>query len=110
MICRASPAPSVADAVRSSSRPGSERRASTSARSAPTSSESSGVRLGPSPNQNGMVGAMPRASTTRTRLPSMRMMRHDMLPSRNTEPAGASMAKSSSSVPTRTPSGSATTS
>ena len=39
---------------------------STSLRSADTSSDSSAVRAGASPSQNGIVGGVPSASTTRT--------------------------------------------
>ena len=71
--------------------------------------ESSSVRPGASPFQNGIVGGAPCASSTRTRPGSTRRMRHEVVPSRNTSPARLSTAKSSSSVPTVVPSGSATT-
>ncbi len=80
-----------------------------SSRSCETSSESSRVRPGASPRQKGMVGAAPWASSTRTRPASTRRMRQEVVPSRNTSPARLSTAKSSSSVPTVLPSGSATT-
>ena len=67
------------------------------------------VRPGASPRQNGIDGAAPWASSTRTRPGSTRRMRQDVVPSRNTSPAMLSTAKSSSSVPTTVPSGSATT-
>ena len=46
-----------------------------SARSRDTATESSSLRPGASPSQNGMVGAMPWASSTRTTPRSTRMMR-----------------------------------
>ena len=81
-----------------------------SARSRDTSCESSRVRPGASPRQNGMPGAAPWASSTRRRgLFSTRRMRQDVVPSRKMSPAMLSTAKSSSTVPMVTPSGSATT-
>ncbi len=41
--------------------------ASTSSRSADTAADSSALRAGASPSQNGIVGGCPRASSTRTR-------------------------------------------
>ncbi len=67
------------------------------------------LRPGASPIQNGMPGAAPSASSTRTTPASMRRMRQEVLPSRKTSPAMLSTAKSSSTCPTATPSGSATT-
>ena len=78
-------------------------------RSRETSRESSNVRPGASPFQNGIEGAAPCASSTRTRPGSTRRIRHEVVPSKKTSPAMLSTAKSSSSVPTTTPSGSATT-
>jgi hypothetical protein len=43
------------------------RGAAISSRSAATSADSSRVRAGPSPSQNGIVGGAPAASSTRTR-------------------------------------------
>ena len=77
----------------------------------PISEESSSVRAGASPRQKGTLGGAPCASSTSTRpdLPSTRRMRHEVLPSNMMSPALLSTAKSSSSVPTTIPSGSATT-
>ena len=82
---------------------------STPARSAETSSESSRVRAGASPNQNGTEGGAPCASTTRTVPLVTRVMRQDVLPSRKMSPAIDSMAQSSLTVPMKVSSGSATT-
>ena len=79
------------------------------ARRSDTAVDSSHVRPGASPRQNGIVGAAPFASSTRTRPASTRRMRHDVEPSMNTSPAMLSTAKSSSSVPTTVSSGSART-
>jgi hypothetical protein len=88
----------------------SGRRDATSCRSADTASDSSRVRAGASPSQNGTDGGAPCASTTRTRPLSTRLMRHDRLPRRKMSPAMLSTAKSSFTVPTRWPCGSSTTS
>src|SRR6478735_8965609 len=80
--------------------------ASISARRRETDSESSSVRAGASPSQNGMLGGWPFASSTRTRPASTRRMRYDVLPSWKMSPARLSMAKSSLSVPTKIPVGS----
>ncbi len=80
-----------------------------SSRTSPTASDSSSVRPGASPSQNGTEGGAPCASSTRTRPGSTRLMRQELVPSRNTSPARLSTAKSSSTVPTALPSGSATT-
>ena len=80
-----------------------------SRRSRPTSCDSSRVRPGASPSQNGIVGGAPWASTTRTVLCSTRRIRHEVLPSRKMSPAMLSMAKSSFTEPTTASSGSATT-
>ena len=74
-----------------------------------TSAESSAVRAGASPSQNGTEGGAPCASTTRTMPASTRRMRHEVLPRRNVSPAMLSMAQSSFTVPTTVSSGSATT-
>ncbi len=81
----------------------------TARRSSDTSSESSSVRLGASPTQNGMVGWAPSASVTRTSPWVTRRTRHEWVPRRNTSPTIDSMAKSSLTVPTGVSSGSATT-
>ena len=78
-------------------------------RNTETSSESSSVRLGASPTQNGMVGWAPSASVTRTSPWVTRRMRHECVPRRNTSPTIDSMAKSSFTVPTGVSSGSAMT-
>ena len=51
------------------------RRAAISARRRDTDNDSSSLRPGASPSQNGMVGGMPRASSTRTVPRSTRMIR-----------------------------------
>jgi hypothetical protein len=71
----------------------------TAARNRETSSESSVVRAGASPSQNGIVGEAPSASTTRTVPLSTRRIRHAVLPSKKTSPAMLSIAKSSLIVP-----------
>ena len=71
--------------------------------------ESSAVREGASPSQNGIVGGLPFASATRTTPGSTLRMRQDVLPSWKMSPVLDSMAKSSSSVPTSVPSGSSNT-
>ncbi len=80
-----------------------------SLRNCETARDSSGLRSGASPSQNGMLGGWPRASSTRTRPDSMRRMRHDVLPSWKMSPGMLSMAKSSFTVPTKVPSGSRST-
>jgi hypothetical protein len=67
--------------------------------SSPTASDSSNVRPGASPFQNGTDGGAPCASSTRTRPGSTRLIRQEVVPSRNTSPARLSTAKSSSTVP-----------
>ena len=79
------------------------------ARSVETSSDSSRVRPGASPSQNGTEGGAPCASSTRTMPGSTRRIRHEWVPSRNTSPAIDSMAQSSFTVPTTALSGSAST-
>ena len=74
-----------------------------------TSSDSSTVRPGASPSQNGADGGAPCASTTRTVPGSTLRIRQDVVPSRNTSPAMLSMAQSSFTVPIGVSSGSATT-
>ena len=51
--------------------------AATLADIAASSDESSGVREGASPSQNGIVGGAPCASATRTMPGSMRRIRHE---------------------------------
>ena len=80
----------------SSNRIGIGRRRDFFAQRATTACDSSRVRPGASPRQNGIEGAAPRASSTRTRPGSTRRMRQDVVPSRNTSPAMLSTAKSSS--------------
>ena len=72
--------------------------------------DSSSLRPGASPSQNGIVGGAPCASSTRTRPRSTRRMRYDMLPSWKMSPAMLSTAKSSLTVPTIVACGSSTTS
>jgi hypothetical protein len=84
--------------------------ADTPSRSRDTACDSSAVRAGASPSQNGIVGAAPFASSTRTRPASTRRMRYDVLPSWKMSPARLSTAKSSLTVPTIWPAGSSTTS
>ena len=76
---------------------------------AQTSCDSSTVRPGASPSQNGTDGGAPCASTTRTTPGSTRRIRHEVVPSRNTSPAMLSIAQSSLTEPTTASSGSATT-
>src|SRR5580692_558152 len=80
-------------------------------RSSPTCADNSCVRAGASPLQKGTLGGAPCASCTSIRpaLVSMRRIIHDVLPSSMMSPRLLSTAKSSSTVPTTTPSGSATT-
>jgi len=84
-------------------------RSATSQRKRDTAAESSAVRPGASPSQNGMLGGWPRASSTRTRPGSTRRMSHDVLPSWKMSPGMLSMAKSSFTVPMKVPAGSCTT-
>ena len=79
---------------------GARHRLSTtsSSRSSETPRDSSSVRPGASPRQNGMEGAAPWASSTRTRPASTRRIRQEVVPSRKISPAMLSTAKSSSSV------------
>src|SRR5580704_17349873 len=79
-------------------------------RKSATAVDNSAVRAGASPNQNGTLGGAPCASSTST-LPADETLRtrHEVLPSRKISPAMLSTAKSSCSVPTVMPSGSATT-
>ena len=78
----------------------SSSRSAISWRSRETSSDSSFVRPGASPNQNGSVGGCPFASATRTCPDSTLTIRYDVLPSRKMSPGELSIAKSSLSVPT----------
>ena len=61
---------------------------SSAARSAPTSVESSAVRAGASPSQNGMVGAGRRRRSTRTVPISTFFTRHEWVPRRKMSPDG----------------------
>src|SRR5215469_1665603 len=80
-------------------------------RTPPTCSDNSSVLAGASPRQNGTLGGAPLASSTSSRpeLVSIRWMIHDVFPSSITSPRLLSTAKSTSTVPTTTKSGSATT-
>ena len=71
--------------------------------------ESSAVREGASPRQNGMFGGAPWASSTRTLPISTPLIRQEVLPNKIMSPARLSTAKSSSTDPTTVPSGSDTT-
>ena len=77
--------------------------------SADTSAESSSVRAGASPSQNGMVGGVVPASRTRTTPASTLRICQEWVPSRKMSPAIDSIAQSSLTVPTAMSSGSATT-
>ena len=74
-----------------------------------TCAESSSVRAGASPRQNGIVGGAPCASSTKTLPEDTRRIRQEVFPSNMMSPAMLSTAKSSSTVPTTAPSGCATT-
>ena len=71
--------------------------------------DSSRVRPGASPSQNGRLGGWPLASATRTTPGSTRRIRQDALPSWKMSPPLDSMAQSSFTVPTTVPSGSSRT-
>ena len=103
-------AAAIQAALRRSAIRGALSRDAQSPRAAPTlPATARRVRPGASPRQNGIAGAAPCASSTRTRPGSTRRIRHEVVPSRKTSPAMLSTAKSSSTVPTVVPSGSATT-
>ena len=78
-------------------------------RSSATCWESSGVRAGASPRQNGTLGGAPWASSTSTLPDCTRRIRQEVLPRRMMSPLKLSTAKSSSTVPTTVPSGCAIT-
>jgi putative aldouronate transport system substrate-binding protein len=80
-----------------------------SRRRSDTARESSSLRAGASPSQNGIVGGAPCASRTRTVPPATCITCHDALPSWKMSPTLLSMAKSSLSVPMNVTSGSTTT-
>ena len=85
------------------------RYSSTWRRSSDTSVDSSAVRAGASPIQNGTVGLASPASRTRTTPGSTRRICHEWVPSRKMSPAIDSTAQSSLTVPMNVSSGSATT-
>jgi hypothetical protein len=87
----------------------SGKRLDTASRVSATAADSSIVRPGASPSQNGMVGGAPWASSTRTFPDSTFRIRQDRLPRRKMSPAMLSMAKSSFTVPTNVPAGSSIT-
>ena len=91
------------------SRPPASSCAAIVSRKRDTEADSSLVRPGASPSQNGMLGGTPFASSTRTVPRSTRRMRYDVLPSWNTSPARLSTAQSSFTVPTTCDCGSSTT-
>src|SRR6476620_6014891 len=74
-----------------------------------TACESSFVRPGASPNQKGIPGGCPPASSTRTTPELTPRIRHDALPSWKTSPAMLSTAKSSFTVPMTVSPGSSST-
>ena len=76
------------------------------ARRSLTARDSSSLRAGASPSQNGIVGGAPRASATRTVPAVTCRIRHEALPSWKISPAFDSIAKSSFSVPMNVSSGS----
>jgi hypothetical protein len=71
--------------------------------------DSSSLRDGASPNQNGIVGGSPRASSTRTTPLPIPKMRQEVFPSWKMSPCMLSIAKSSFKLPTYVPSGSRST-
>ena len=80
-LLRAAPVePALAASATRCRRHRRRRRSRISARSSDTALDSSNVRPGASPRQNGIVGAAPCASSTRTRPASTRRMRHDVVP------------------------------
>ena len=79
------------------------------ARSCDTSCDSSAVRAGASPIQNGTFGGASPASRTRTTPASTLRICHEWVPSRKMSPAIDSTAQSSLTVPMKVSSGSATT-
>ena len=91
-------------------RPAVASRPSASSRRRETAAESSSLRAGASPTQNGSVGAMPRASSTKTLFTSTFCTRYEVLPSWKMSPGMLSNAKSSPIEPMRRPSGFSTTS
>ena len=94
----------------SASGPPSASCPSASARRRETAAESSSLRAGASPTQNGSVGAMPRASSTKILFTSTFCTRYEVLPSWKMSPGMLSNAKSSPTEPMRKPSGFSTTS
>src|SRR5258708_22197982 len=80
-----------------------------SARRSLRARESSSLRAGASPSQNGIVGGAPWASATRTVPAVTCVICQELLPSWKMSPALLSMAKSSFSVPMKVSSPSSTT-
>ena len=105
----ARPTPVSSRSQRRASSPSAARRA-TFSRTADTARESSRLRPGDSPNQNGSVGGAPWASSTHTLPEATRRIRHEVLPSRKMSPARLSTAKSSLTLPTKVSVGDSTTS
>ena len=91
------------------SRPPASSRSATALRSRETSSDSSSVRPGASPTQNGIVGCLPVASRTRMTPLVTCTICHGWVPSRKTSPWKDSIAKSSFTVPMNTSPGSIST-
>src|SRR5216110_2389063 len=94
-----------AAAVRAPAWPAHSTWAAMSRRRSLTARDSSSLRAGASPSQNGIVGGAPLASATRTTPLPTCMICHEALPSWKMSPALLSMAKSSLSVPTTVSSG-----
>ena len=90
--------------------PPSSSQAEMSARRRDTALDSSSVRPGASPNQNGMFGGWPWASCTNMRPVSTFRMRYEVLPSWKMSPGRLSKAKSSFTLPMRSASGVSSTS
>ena len=83
-----------------SAKSGVSRRSAASRRSRPTATPRSHERDGCSPFQNGMVGDMPCASSTRTRSAFTLAIFQACEPSRKTSPGRLSVTNCTSSVPT----------
>ncbi len=105
---RSTPAASISHRRAASGSPAT-RNASTAVRSSETSHDSSAVRAGASPIQNGTVGGAVPASRTRTTPGSTLAICHEWVPRRKMSPAIDSTAQSSLTVPMNVSSGSATT-
>ena len=99
--CRAASGVTLASTIsQSCAAARSTMRHSSSSRSCETASESSAVRPGASPCQNGIDGGAPPASETNRSPPRRYRTRHDVFPSTKMSPAWVSLPKCSSTVPT----------